>query len=483
MSKLGLYVIRAGDVPVDWFARAQPAVAVSMDPNPAYWRAVKAASPRTLLLGREYVHESQQVFGDPLADARRFFERMKLSADNLRGVYDGWMAYNESAVWNPTEAAHLSAFHVEWARLCHAAGFRCGAYSFPEGHPDLALWPYLVDGVRACDWLFLHEYDAPEMWRTQGWRCLRYRQVYSALPPDVRAKLQIVVTETGLDGGVRNEATGQPFAPQRGWKHFGDMAHYLDSLKWYDGELQRDPYVVGAAIFAAKWDTGGGTFDVADEAALRDYIGSGGPPMPHPSPAPAPAPAMQAWCPFATARPVPFASYGRGRMGHGVKAIVLHIADGPLAAIWPTFANPANPVSTHFAIGKRGEIEQYVGIDDTAYGNGLTYAGGRWHNARGKEVTPAWSGLEPGVNPNLTTISIEHEGRPGEPMTPQMADAQYRLLGWLAGQTKDASGHPLIYTPREVLIEHAQLDNVDRANCPGPALSPEIVLANMMRPR
>ncbi len=217
-SKLGIYVIHAGDLPVDWFRIAQPAVAVSMDHNPDYWRQVKAVSPRTLLLGREYVPETEQVFANPVADARRFFDRMRLSADKTRGVYDGWMLYNEPAVWNPTDAANLSAFTVECARLMKAAGFKTVAYSFPEGHPDLALWRYLVDGVRACDYLGLHEYDWPTMHRTQSWRCLRYRQVYAALPPDVQAKVQIVIAECGLDGGVRNEATGQPFAPQRGWK-------------------------------------------------------------------------------------------------------------------------------------------------------------------------------------------------------------------------------------------------------------------------
>ncbi len=66
------------------------------------------------------------------------------------------------------------------------------------------------------------------------------------------------------------------------------LQNYLESLRWYDGELQRDPYVVGAAIFAARWNVGDGTFDIADQPAIRDYIGQPGPaPLP-PLPAPIP---------------------------------------------------------------------------------------------------------------------------------------------------------------------------------------------------
>lgn len=180
-------------------------------------------------------------------------------------------------------------------------------------------------------------------------------------------------------------------------------------------------------------------------------------------------PASDGWCPFATARPITDSgNFETGRSGQQAKAVVLHIGEGPLSAFFPTFNNPARKASAHFTVGKQGEIEQYVSINDTAYANGLRWesaagaAGGIWRNPRGVQVTPAWKGLINGVNPNYYTISIEHEGFFGEPWTEPMYLANLKLLQWIRDQTG------LTYARGDALIGHNDFDNVDRPNCPGP---------------
>ena len=283
MSKLGIYLINTGDLPVDWFAKAHPCNAVSMDHNPSYWQSVKAASLTTEIIGRYYLEESQQQFGNPVADAQAFYNRMLPSANAMRNVYAYWTAYNEPVLNNEQDARNLSAFTVEWSRLMHAAGFKTLAYSFSVGNPQLAYWPLLADGIRACDGLALHEYSAPTMDAQQSWLCLRYRQVLTWLPADLK-QVPIWITECGIDGGP----IGQP---QQGWAHFGDEAHYLSSLRWYDSEIVKDPQVRGATIFAAKWDTAP-TFDMGQCNSIRDYIGASLPPPPPPPP-PLPVPTYE----------------------------------------------------------------------------------------------------------------------------------------------------------------------------------------------
>lgn len=168
-------------------------------------------------------------------------------------------------------------------------------------------------------------------------------------------------------------------------------------------------------------------------------------------------------CPFATQRPIPNSgNFDKARNGQRVKAVVLHIGEGPLTAFFPTFNNPARKASSHFTVGKKGEIEQYVSINDTAFGNGLRWDNGIWRNPRGIEVKPAWKGLIPAVNPNLYTISIEHEGFFGEPWTEPMYLANLKLLQWIRGETN------LVYALDDTLIGHKDFDNIDRPNCPGP---------------
>lgn len=77
-------------------------------------------------------------------------------------------------------------------------------------------------------------------------------------------------------------------------------------------------------------------------------------------------------------------------------ALVHHRMVGWLAGTTRYFASGEHrPVSTHFGVGPN-EIHQYVDLSDIAYGNGNWDASGGWR-------------LYNGRNPNLYTISIEHE--------------------------------------------------------------------------
>ncbi len=268
-SKLGVYVISPGGLDlVEYFRLAQPRVAVSMDHSLDTWRECKRVSPNTLIIGRHYVDDAEQVFADnPEARAQQFFDAMLPAARQMQGVYDAWMGYNESVVSSDDDARALSRFYVRWGDLMRGAGFASCAYSFATGNPELNYWPILAEGLRHCDYLSLHEYSAPAMDAIQTWLCLRYRRVVDALPADARRP--IVITECGIDGGPISR-------PQEGWMHFTSDAGYLATLQWYDRELQKDDYVIGATIFAANGWGIDGSFGMAQVALIRDYIGQGG---------------------------------------------------------------------------------------------------------------------------------------------------------------------------------------------------------------
>ena len=144
--------------------------------------------------------------------------------------------------------------------------------------------------------------------------------------------------------------------------------------------------------------------------------------------------------------------FWRGRTKGGVTfrpiAIVNHTMAGTLAGTDAWFNNSSAKVSAHFGVGRQGEIHQYVDVADTAWANGDV-------------DKPDWPLLITGVNPNLYTVSIEHEGYPDQPL----AEAQYAATLWLHRQLLRELG---ITPSRDTVIGHYRINSIDKANCPGP---------------
>jgi len=135
-----------------------------------------------------------------------------------------------------------------------------------------------------------------------------------------------------------------------------------------------------------------------------------------------------------------------GRQIYKPKAIVIHIMGGSLAGTDTWFNNPAAMVSAHYGIGKNGEIHQYVKEEDTAFHTG-------------KLNNPTWTGLIKGVNPNLYTLGIEHEGQPSVLWTSAMEDASTKLVYDLCKKYD-------IPIDADHIIRHHEI--YDLHNCPGP---------------
>ncbi|MGE3959641.1 MAG: N-acetylmuramoyl-L-alanine amidase [Vicinamibacterales bacterium] len=130
-----------------------------------------------------------------------------------------------------------------------------------------------------------------------------------------------------------------------------------------------------------------------------------------------------------TPRPCAPRNFRRGRPEHlRIEAVVIHVIDGTLVGADATFADNALdiPRSAHYAVGRRGQVHQYVDERDTAFHAGTI-------------VSPTWTGLKhsPGggyVNPNFYTIGIEHEGLARQDWPEAMYAASAELLRQLASR-------------------------------------------------
>ncbi len=252
------------------------------------------------------------------------------------------------------------------------------------------------------------------------------------------------------------------------------QAAYAEIAAWNSNRSNQRIY----ALILYRWEKGESRTSISDKPQLledlkaalkKDYrvplpAAAAAPASPPAAPpqAVAAAPLSAGWCPFAVKRPIVKANYTPGRGGCKPKAVVLHIATGPLTAIFPTFNNPKSSASSHFCVGKDGTIEQYVSLNDTAYANGIRWLNRHWFTPSGRLVRPTWKGLMAGVNPNYYTISIEHEGQPEDKWTAQMYEADVKLLRWIGQQLG------MKFTPHQTLIGHYEINPADRPNDPGP---------------
>lgn len=173
-----------------------------------------------------------------------------------------------------------------------------------------------------------------------------------------------------------------------------------------------------------------------------------------------------------------YPSGAAGRQGQKPIALVYHVMEGTLAGTDSWFKSARSGASTHYGIGKNGEIHQYVSLDNAAWGNGLM---------NNPDLSIQWlkQCWDTNLNPNLLTVSIEHEGAherdPGGAISAfwEPTEAQYQaslaLTRWLCEELQ-------IPVHEDHLIGHGKIDSMSRANCPGPGFPFQRLLADLRPP-
>ncbi|UCC62330.1 MAG: hypothetical protein JSV36_16365 [Anaerolineae bacterium] len=298
-TKLGAHVlVTVQDVAE--YARAGPAVIKLVG---GWGMAVEI--PKTILvIGRfveKYDAQRQRSIGQTPLEAAQQFVSDQWPTYEANPDITYWEGHNEPVWVSKEDMAWYAQFEVERMRLMADEGLKCVIGNFSTGTPELDFWPAFLPALEAVKEhqaiLGLHEYSCPWMWwltgkhqldpgadeGDEGLTTLRYRKVYRQhLIPNGLGDVPLVITECGIDPLVGHKP------PEVGvggtWKDLGDFwsqhdnkpdkaDYYFEQLRWYDGELQKDDYVVGAALFT--WGSFKGTwrkFDVAGTPVARKLI-------------------------------------------------------------------------------------------------------------------------------------------------------------------------------------------------------------------
>jgi len=138
-------------------------------------------------------------------------------------------------------------------------------------------------------------------------------------------------------------------------------------------------------------------------------------------------------------------NFAVGRKSMKPEIIVIHVMDGTLKGTDSWFANSDSQVSSHYGVGLTGEIHQYVNDEDTAWTNGQV-------------SSPSFKLYKPGINPNLYTISIEHEGH-------DLSKAPESQLSASASLIRSIALMHNIPIDRDHIIGHYQI-KATKPNCP-----------------
>lgn len=149
------------------------------------------------------------------------------------------------------------------------------------------------------------------------------------------------------------------------------------------------------------------------------------------------------------------------RRNHIPEIIVNHISEGSMSGMISWFTSPENKItSAHFGVSKKGEIYQFVNIEDSAWTNGLT---------NGIENATAELVIKKGknINPNWYSVSIEHEGVWAETKG-KLTEAQLEATKWLhkyiIEYVNEKYRHK-IEPSRKTIIGHYEIDKKQRPYC------------------
>jgi hypothetical protein len=196
---------------------------------------------------------------------------------------DYWEGMNEPNPDTPTDWDWFTQFEATRACAMQAQGLHAAIGAFAVGWPRTfdemtRFLPALEAAHRCGAILTIHEYNgptmdcavttnvpniipgAPALSVPAGLYTLRYRILYEGLlKPRGLGDLPLAITELGADGSSPKDPCQGPGHGwtwkryQQSWVDQGlgptGAEAYVNVLAWYDNEIKKDPYVIGAAIF------------------------------------------------------------------------------------------------------------------------------------------------------------------------------------------------------------------------------------------
>jgi N-acetyl-anhydromuramyl-L-alanine amidase AmpD len=154
------------------------------------------------------------------------------------------------------------------------------------------------------------------------------------------------------------------------------------------------------------------------------------------------------------------------RCGWKPDVIVCHITDGAYNGAVSWLCSKESGISSHFVVGRDGQISQLVDIRNEAYCNGTQSGSASGYEYVGRATASLV--LQRRVNANLYSISIELEGDNSTHgiLTDAQFSALFDLIQYIRQQVKSIYGVD-IPCDRTHIIGHCEIAPKEKPECPG----------------
>ena len=308
--KFGFHINGPRQDAFDAVLRLRPRVVKTLDFSVEAMRRIREAIPDVFLIGR--LVTSPQDFGQQqgaqvarqkgLAMAERIL-REEVNRDihhvNGRPIFDAWESLNElfpEAVDADSQKLY-DEYQVAFGEKMRAAGFEPIGMNFATGNFTGRQFVENFPGtLETYKYLGFHEYDWPRLDRLHKiglngppephnlvpvagegrgndgmWLCLRYRRIlFNGVRQKYGDKHVVIITECSMTQGVQQGEDIGPWATVNTLpRDYPDASlpvpirpdDYWQSLLWYNSELMKDDYVMGACLFVTgaagkpEWET------------------------------------------------------------------------------------------------------------------------------------------------------------------------------------------------------------------------------------
>lgn len=264
---IGVYELHAGDDVVDNLYRAQPTVLLLQDPDIGFARKVRELLPKAFIIGRTFL--PRQPLDNPEARGTALADKVSEMAVPYKGLIDAWMSYNEPVhhndyaayeAYNKLQVAFAKRLQDHYGIPAVAGNDAPGAVE-PEDYPK-----YFGEAIRTSQYFGIHAYSGPGSTALNApdakYFALRYRLIHDELEEAGIKDVKMVLTEVGLGPGWRGKVSEEAMAKD---------------FTWLADELEKDPYMIGMAIYGIfdrdKWFD----FNIKDTRII-DLIGRYQPP-------------------------------------------------------------------------------------------------------------------------------------------------------------------------------------------------------------
>jgi N-acetylmuramoyl-L-alanine amidase len=308
--KFGFHINGPRQDAIEAVLRLKPRIVKTLDFSVEAMRRIREAIPDVFLIGRLVISPQDFGQGQGAQIARQkgieMAERIlgqEANKDihhvNGRPIFSAWESLNElfpESVDDNSQKLY-DEYQVAFGEKIRAAGFEPIGMNFATGNFTGKQFVENFPGtLETYKYLGFHEYDWPAMDRLHKiglngpsephnlvpivgegrgndgmWLCLRYRRtLFRGVRQKYGDKHVVIITECGMTQGVQGGEDIGPWATVNTLpRHLPDSSvpvpispdDYWQSLMWYNGELMKDDYVMGACLFVTgaagkkEWET------------------------------------------------------------------------------------------------------------------------------------------------------------------------------------------------------------------------------------